>query len=67
MQRLPIKVSPAEMPSVFGNVPSFMRKHSLTGYDAEYLHLAIRSGLPLATLDEVLAESARREGIALVR
>ena len=66
VERLPIKVSPGDLPSVFANVPPVMRTHSLTAYDAAYLHLAKRSGLPLATLDDALAESARREGIALV-
>jgi len=66
VERLPIKVSPGELPSVFANVPTLMRTHSLTAYDAAYLHLAKRSGLPLATLDEALGESAQREGIALV-
>ena len=65
-ERLPIKISPVELPSVFANVPPMMRAHSLTAYDAAYLHLAKRSGLPLATLDEVLAAGARGEGIALV-
>ena len=42
------------------------RRHRLTVYDAAYLELAGRLGIPLATLDSDLANAARAEGIALV-
>jgi predicted nucleic acid-binding protein len=35
----------------------------LSGYDAAYLELAIRKGLPLATLDEDLQKAARKVGL----
>ena len=38
-------------------------KHRLTPYDAAYLELASRMGLPLATLDVALARAARLEGV----
>lgn len=37
--------------------------HNLTAYDAAYLELAQRSGLPLATLDSDLAAVAASLGI----
>jgi len=37
----------------------------LTAYDAAYLELAKRTGLPLATLDDDLRKAARAEGTAL--
>ncbi len=40
-------------------------RRKLTLYDAAYLELAARTGLPLATLDGGLAAAARAEGIAL--
>ena len=40
-------------------------RHGLTTYDAAYLELATRRGLPLATLDERLASAARAEGAGL--
>ena len=40
-------------------------RHGLATYDAAYLELAIRRGLPLATLDERLVSAARTEGAAL--
>ena len=42
------------------------RKHGLTTYDAAYLELAQRRGLPLATLDIRLAEAARKVGVAVL-
>jgi predicted nucleic acid-binding protein len=37
-----------------------------TGYDAVYLELAMRLGLPIATGDRKLAEAARRVGTVVV-
>ena len=41
-------------------------RHSLTVYDASYLELALRRGLPLATLDQDLAAAAIAEGVAVL-
>ena len=43
------------------------RSFRLTAYDAAYLELAFREGLPLATLDEPLRAAARQAGIATLR
>jgi predicted nucleic acid-binding protein len=42
------------------------RIEKLTAYDAAYLDLAMREGLPLATLDEGLRAAAVRVGVPLV-
>ena len=42
------------------------RAHRLSVYDAAYLELAQREGLPLATLDADLRKAAADEGVALV-
>jgi predicted nucleic acid-binding protein len=39
------------------------RRYGLSGYDASYLELALRRGLPLATLGKDLANAAQRAGI----
>ena len=42
------------------------RTHRLSVYDAAYLELAQREGLPLATLDTDLQKAAAGEGVALL-
>jgi predicted nucleic acid-binding protein len=43
--------------------PTLARAETLTTYDAAYLELSIRRGLPLATKDRSLQVAARRIGI----
>ncbi|MGA8619987.1 MAG: type II toxin-antitoxin system VapC family toxin [Candidatus Sulfotelmatobacter sp.] len=45
---------------------SIARQNNLTEDDAAYVELALREGLPLATLDAGLRTAARHLGIALV-
>lgn len=40
-------------------------KHGLTLYDASYLELALRRGLPMATNDTALIRAAQGEGVSL--
>jgi predicted nucleic acid-binding protein len=39
------------------------RRYKISAYDASYLELALRLGLPLATLDEDLQKAARKAGV----
>lgn len=39
------------------------RRYGLSSYDASYLELALRAGLPLATLDTDLSKAARKAGV----
>jgi predicted nucleic acid-binding protein len=41
--------------------------HRLSAYDASYLELAIRRGLPLATQDRKLADAALAAGVELLQ
>jgi predicted nucleic acid-binding protein len=43
-----------------------VRRYGLSAYDAAYLELAKRRGLPLATFDKELINAAPQEGVALV-
>ncbi|HME01272.1 MAG TPA: type II toxin-antitoxin system VapC family toxin [Terriglobia bacterium] len=45
-------------------VRALAERHSLTSYDAAYLELALRSGLPLATFDAQLERAAKAEGVS---
>jgi predicted nucleic acid-binding protein len=64
--RLPISLDPAHCGHLLSQVPSVARQQGLTAYDAAYLELALREGLPLATLDSRLQQVAGRVGIALI-
>ena len=63
---LPIAVDPVARGTALTETRRLARSHQLTSYDAAYLELAIRLGVPLATLDEPLRAAARAEGVALV-
>jgi len=47
-------------------VMTLARRHQLTFYDAAYLELAQREGIPLATFDKELVTAARAEGVPLI-
>ena len=48
------------------HILSLARAHGLSFYDAAYIELATRSGLPLATIDRRMAEAALATGVPLV-
>jgi predicted nucleic acid-binding protein len=51
---------------VFGQVLGLARTQRLTAYDAAYLELSMRLGVPLATKDRPLAEAAARVGVIVL-
>jgi predicted nucleic acid-binding protein len=53
--------------NAFDDIYALARKHRLTAYDAAYLELAIRKGLPLASLDDDLKKAALASGVNLVQ
>jgi predicted nucleic acid-binding protein len=63
---LPIAVLTIDPARAFDHILPVARQHSLSGYDATYLDLALRQGLPLATLDEQLRRAAKTAGIVLL-
>lgn len=62
VQQLPVAVDrvPTPMPTLL----AVARQHDLSTYDAAYLAMAERRGLPLATLDTRLRAAADRGGVA---
>jgi predicted nucleic acid-binding protein len=64
---LPIAIDPTRMDRAFGSILLAARDQNLTEYDAAYLELALREGVPLASLDGRLRQAARTTGAALVR
>ena len=49
----------------FERVLPLSRQHRLTVYEAAYLELALRHGIPLATLDAALKKAAAAAGVTL--
>ena len=54
---------PATFPRSFVETLGLARRYRLSSYDASYLELALRLGLPLATLDSDLLKAARTAGV----
>lgn len=64
---LPIEVVPDDPVPTAVSLLLLARRHGLSAYDAAYLELAMRRGLPLATRDAALRRAARVIGIGDVR
>ena len=64
--RLPISLDPETDRQAWGATTLLATRHGLTLYDAAYLELAQRRGLPLATLDRDLRFAAHSEGVILL-
>lgn len=62
LQSLPITLDAEVRP--LAELLGLAREQSLSAYDASYLDLAVRTGLPLASLDGPLLEAADRFGVA---
>lgn len=60
---LPIKVDGSTAAEAWQTTLRHAELHKLTAYDAAYLELTLRSGLPLASLDVELNTAATRCGV----
>lgn len=58
-----ITVDAATFSHALSDTLHLARRYRLSAYDASYLELALREGLPLATLDEDLQKAAKRAGV----
>jgi len=54
-------------PTTYDEVYALASRYSLTVYDAAYLDLAMREGLPLASLDSELIRAAAQTGVGVFR
>jgi predicted nucleic acid-binding protein len=63
---LPIHVDPETDRQAWGATARLATRRQLTLYDAAYLELALRRGLPLATLDRDLRAAAKAERVQLL-
>jgi predicted nucleic acid-binding protein len=65
LESLPIHVDRVTAQQAFSRTLSLSRIYKLSSYDAAYLELAIREGLPLATLDKDLRKAAKKAAVEI--
>jgi predicted nucleic acid-binding protein len=63
---LPIAVDPVARRRPVDSIHRLGRSHGLSAYDAAYLEVAVRYGIPIATLDSDLRAAAEAEGVGVL-
>lgn len=63
LEGLEIVLDTATFAHALSDTLQLARRYKLSSYDASYLELALRLGLPLATLDKDLQTAARKAGV----
>ena len=66
LAELPIIVEQEPPERMIKEIFALARKHKLSSYDASYLDLAMRKGLPIATLDKNLIAAAKRSKVPIL-
>jgi predicted nucleic acid-binding protein len=67
LEALPIAVDDETAHRAFSQVLHLARSERLSAYDAAYLELAMRLGVPLASKDGPLCDAADRVGVSVLR
>ncbi len=65
LQGIDIEVDAATFSQALSDTLQLARRYRLSAYDASYLEVAMRQGLPLATLDGDLQKAAKKAGVKL--
>ncbi|MBI5101835.1 MAG: type II toxin-antitoxin system VapC family toxin [Nitrospirae bacterium] len=63
LEGVDIEVDAATFAHALSDILQLARRYRISAYDASYLELALRLGLPLATLDEDLQKAAKKAGV----
>ena len=63
LEGIDIEVDSATSAQALSGTLQLARRYRLSAYDASYLELALRLGIPLATLDEDLQKAAKKAGV----
>ena len=63
LEGVDIEMDAATFAYALSDTLQLARRYKLSAYDASYLELALRSGVPLATLDEGLQKAAKKAGV----
>ncbi len=63
---LPITIDETTRERAWGPIAGLGREHGLSSYDAAYLELAMREGVPLASRDAKLRSAAEASGVPVM-
>ncbi|OXE34923.1 MAG: hypothetical protein CGW95_17025 [Phenylobacterium zucineum] len=66
LRALPIEIDVETASRTWNEMAALAERYRLTSYDATYLELALRLGLPLETTDKALAVAAGSAGVSLL-
>jgi len=67
LTELPLIVDQESPERMIKEIFALARRHKLSSYDASYLDLAMRKGLPIATLDKSLLAAAKRSKVPILK
>lgn len=67
LTELPLTIDQETPERMITQIFALARKHNLSSYDASYLDLAMRKGLPVATLDKSLLAAAKRSNVPILK
>ena len=67
VKNLPISVEQETPNRMMKEILAIARYHQLSTYDASYLDLAMRMGLPIATLDKALKNAANKVKVPIYK
>ncbi|MBC2717937.1 MAG: type II toxin-antitoxin system VapC family toxin [Desulfobacteraceae bacterium] len=67
LSELPITVEQESPDRMIKEVFALAREHKLSTYDASYLDLAMRKGIPIATLDNNLMSATKNSHVELLK
>tara|TARA_Y100000031_G_C8047295_1_gene304504 strand:+ start:166 stop:588 length:423 start_codon:yes stop_codon:yes gene_type:complete len=65
LSQLPIAIQQDAPDKVMNEILALARANNLSSYDAAYLDLAMRKGVPLATLDKKLKRAAKKMDVPI--
>ena len=66
LSELPVTVEQETPDRMMKEIVALAREYDLSTYDASYLDLAMRRGLPMATQDKALLKAARKINVVVL-
>ena len=67
LTELPIMIEQESPERMMREILALAREHQISSYDASYLDLAMRKGVPIATLDDGLIKAAERSQVPIMK